>query len=155
MLRSPARLGAVFLAALVCAIGREGLRREVRAGTDVSGADMSPSVRSGIVALRLMSQPAGVSGCCLPPPSRPTGSRGNMPCGEVDTLTDVRYLRTMINGVPVVAAPAEIDIAVTDQLRAVLLEETGGGRWCCPRVGSARRSAGQRHQAVAGFVSAA
>jgi anti-sigma B factor antagonist len=33
----------------------------------------------------------------------------------------------MINGVPVVAAPGEIDITTAEQLRAVLLETTGSG----------------------------
>ena len=42
-------------------------------------------------------------------------------------MPDVRYLRKMINGVPVVAAPGEIDITTAGQLRAVLLEATGGG----------------------------
>jgi anti-sigma B factor antagonist len=39
----------------------------------------------------------------------------------------IRYRRKMINGMPVVAAPAEIDIATEDQLRAVLLDSIGGG----------------------------
>jgi anti-sigma B factor antagonist len=42
-------------------------------------------------------------------------------------LPDVRYLRKVINGVPVVAAPAEIDITTAEQLRAVLVEAAGGG----------------------------
>jgi anti-sigma B factor antagonist len=33
----------------------------------------------------------------------------------------------MVNGVPVVKAPAEVDITTADQLRAVLLEATAGG----------------------------
>lgn len=33
----------------------------------------------------------------------------------------------MIDGVPVVAAPAEIDITTAEQFRAVLLEATGAG----------------------------
>ena len=37
---------------------------------------------------------------------------------------EVRYLRTMINGVPVLATPAEIDITTAEQLRAVLLAAT-------------------------------
>ncbi len=36
----------------------------------------------------------------------------------------VRYLRKMINGVPVMATPAEIDITTAEQLRAVLLAAT-------------------------------
>lgn len=42
-------------------------------------------------------------------------------------MTEVRYFRTMINGVPVIAAPAEIDITTTDQLRAVLLDAASRG----------------------------
>jgi anti-sigma B factor antagonist len=42
-------------------------------------------------------------------------------------VTDVRYPGEMINGVAVVAAPAEIDITAAEQLRAVHLEETRGG----------------------------
>ena len=42
-------------------------------------------------------------------------------------MTEVRYLRSMINGVPVVAAPAEIDVTTTDQLRAVLLDAASRG----------------------------
>jgi anti-sigma B factor antagonist len=37
-------------------------------------------------------------------------------------MTEIRYLRTMIDGVPVVAMPAEIDITTADQLRGVLLD---------------------------------
>ena len=39
----------------------------------------------------------------------------------------VRYLRTMIDGVPVVSTPAEIDITTADELHAVLREATSGG----------------------------
>jgi anti-sigma B factor antagonist len=39
-------------------------------------------------------------------------------------VIEVRYLRTMINGVPVVATPAEIDVTTADQLGAVLLAAT-------------------------------
>jgi hypothetical protein len=35
-----------------------------------------------------------------------------------------RYLRTMINGVPVMATPAEIDVTTAEQLCAVLLTTT-------------------------------
>ena len=42
-------------------------------------------------------------------------------------MGDISYLRKMINGVPVVAAPAEIDITTADQLRAVLLDTTARG----------------------------
>lgn len=37
-------------------------------------------------------------------------------------MTEIRYLRTMISGVLVVAMPAEIDITTTDQLRGILLD---------------------------------
>jgi len=37
-------------------------------------------------------------------------------------MTGIRYLRMMINGVPVVTTPAEIDITTTDQLRAIFLD---------------------------------
>ena len=40
-------------------------------------------------------------------------------------MIQVRYLRKMINGVPVVATPAEIDVTTAAQLRAVLLAATG------------------------------
>ena len=39
-------------------------------------------------------------------------------------MIQVRYLRTMINGVPVMATPEQIDITTADQLRAVLLAAT-------------------------------
>jgi anti-sigma B factor antagonist len=39
-------------------------------------------------------------------------------------VVEVRYLRTMINGVPVMMAPAEIDVTTAEQLRAVLLAAT-------------------------------
>ena len=37
-------------------------------------------------------------------------------------MPDIRYLRMMTGGVPVVTAPPEIDITSADQLRAVLLD---------------------------------
>lgn len=39
-------------------------------------------------------------------------------------MTNARYTGTVVNGVPVVATPAEIDIATADQLRAALLHAT-------------------------------
>jgi anti-sigma B factor antagonist len=42
-------------------------------------------------------------------------------------MAGIRYLRKMINGVPVVSAPAEIDVATADQLRAVLLDTAARG----------------------------
>ena len=42
-------------------------------------------------------------------------------------MTEIRYPHTMIDGVPVVTAPAEIDITTTDQLRAVLLDAAAHG----------------------------
>ena len=44
-------------------------------------------------------------------------------------MIEVRYLRTMINGVPVMATPTEIDIMTAEQLRAVLLEATTENRY--------------------------
>ena len=41
-------------------------------------------------------------------------------------MLDVSYLRRMV-GVPVVAAPAEIDVITAGRLRAVLLEAAGAG----------------------------
>ncbi len=43
-------------------------------------------------------------------------------------MPEARYLRKMINGVPVVAAPAEIDITTAEQLGAVLLQAAGAGQ---------------------------
>lgn len=42
-------------------------------------------------------------------------------------MSDARYLRKLIDGVPVVEAPAEIDITTADQLRLVLLEAASAG----------------------------
>jgi anti-sigma B factor antagonist len=42
-------------------------------------------------------------------------------------MTGVRYPIEMVNGVPVVAAPAEIDVSNADRLRAVLLEAAARG----------------------------
>jgi anti-sigma B factor antagonist len=39
-------------------------------------------------------------------------------------VIQVRYLRKMINGVPVMATPAEIDTMTAEQLRAVVLAAT-------------------------------
>ena len=39
-------------------------------------------------------------------------------------MIQVRYLRKMINGVPVMATPAEIDTTTAEQLRAVVLAAT-------------------------------
>jgi anti-sigma B factor antagonist len=43
-------------------------------------------------------------------------------------MPECRYLRKMMHGVPVVTAPAEIDVTTADQLRMVLLEAAAGGR---------------------------
>jgi anti-sigma B factor antagonist len=42
-------------------------------------------------------------------------------------VTNIRYLRRMINGVAVVTAPAEVDITTADQLRTVLLYKATQG----------------------------
>ena len=39
-------------------------------------------------------------------------------------MVNVRYLRKMIDGVPVLTTPAEIDVTTAEQLRAVLLAAT-------------------------------
>jgi len=46
------------------------------------------------------------------------------PVREEWPVIQVRYLRKMINGVPVMATPAEIDVTTAEQLRAVLLAAT-------------------------------
>jgi len=57
------------------------------------------------------------------PRTRVSRSAGGCP------VIEVRYLRTMINGVPVMATPTEIDIMTAEQLRAVLLEATTENRY--------------------------
>ena len=42
-------------------------------------------------------------------------------------MPDIRFLRTMIDGIPVVTAPPEIDITNADELRAVLLDTATRG----------------------------
>lgn len=42
-------------------------------------------------------------------------------------MTDATYPDTVINGVPVLATPAEIDLTTADRLRAALLHATGNG----------------------------
>src|SRR5438045_7705524 len=42
-------------------------------------------------------------------------------------MPEIRYLCTMIGEVPVVTAPAELDITNADQLRAVLLDAAARG----------------------------
>ncbi len=46
---------------------------------------------------------------------------------EVGAVPEVRYLRKMIGGVPVVAAPPEIDVGTAAELRAVLIDAAGRG----------------------------
>jgi len=43
-------------------------------------------------------------------------------------VRDIKYLRKMIDGVPVVTAPPEADAATADQLRAVLLDTVVRGQ---------------------------
>jgi anti-sigma B factor antagonist len=78
-------------------------------------------VHSGCRASR-----SGSLGCALPRlPAGSPGSRTRVSCsGGGWPVVEVRYLRTMINGVPVITAPAEIDITTAGQLRAVLLAAT-------------------------------
>ena len=42
-------------------------------------------------------------------------------------MADIRYLRKLVSGVPVVTAPSEIDLSTADQLRAVLLDTAARG----------------------------
>jgi len=42
-------------------------------------------------------------------------------------VADIRYLRKLVSGVPVVTAPSEIDLITADQLRAVLLDTAARG----------------------------
>src|SRR6266480_5592885 len=53
-------------------------------------------------------------------------------------MTGVRYPIEMVNGVPVVAAPAEMDASNADWLRAVLLEAAarGGGTFVVDMTGT-------------------
>ena len=43
-------------------------------------------------------------------------------------MPDTEYYCTMVNGVPVVTTPEEIDIMTSEKLRSVLVEAAGGGR---------------------------
>ena len=52
-------------------------------------------------------------------------------------MIEVRYLRKMIDGVPVMATPAEIDVTTAEQLRAVLLAATEN-RYRTPEVDMTR-----------------
>jgi hypothetical protein len=92
---------------------------------------------SSVMTLRLSSQPA--RGSRLPPASpsrRPTGlPRTGKSCGRWTHVPGVRYLRKMINGVPVVAAPAEIDTTAAEHLRAVLLDSAARRHATIPRAG--------------------
>ncbi len=42
-------------------------------------------------------------------------------------MPDTEYYCTVVNGVPVVTTPEEIDIMTSEKLRAVLVEAAGGG----------------------------
>jgi hypothetical protein len=42
-------------------------------------------------------------------------------------VSEIRYLRKMTGGVPVVTAPPEIDITTADEFRAVLLDTAARG----------------------------
>jgi anti-sigma B factor antagonist len=42
-------------------------------------------------------------------------------------VPDIRYLRKMINGMPVVVGPSEIDVTTADELRSVLIGSAVGG----------------------------
>jgi hypothetical protein len=49
------------------------------------------------------------------------------PAREVGGTPGFRYLWNVVDGVPVVTTPAEIDLTTADQLRAVLLAAASGG----------------------------
>ena len=49
-------------------------------------------------------------------------------CRRWMQVPEARYLIKMTNGVPVVAAPAEIDITTAEQFRAILLRAAGCGQ---------------------------
>lgn len=79
---------------------------------------------------RLSRQPARCRAavCLARPPRRPPGSRARSASrGEVGNLNDSNDSVEMINGVPVVAAPAEIDVTTAEQLRSGLLEAASHG----------------------------
>jgi hypothetical protein len=62
----------------------------------------------------------------LTAPHDPSRSPGGNALSGRWPVPDVRYLRTMINGVPVVTTPAEIDTTTEDELQAVPREATSG-----------------------------
>ena len=70
---------------------------------------------------------SGGPGCALPrlPAGLPGSPDECVLFGRGDDLViEVRYLREMIDGVPVMATPPEIDVTTAEQLRAVLLAAT-------------------------------
>jgi anti-sigma B factor antagonist len=48
-------------------------------------------------------------------------------CAGGGPVPDIRYIGKMINGVPVIVAPAEIDVTIADELRVVLLDAFARG----------------------------
>lgn len=86
----------------------------------------------GSIALRLLSQPVRGSGrlhASVRPHADVPGSPGKASVlrGRCAQVSEIRYRCKMTGGVPVVTAPAEIDITTADQLRAVLLDAAARG----------------------------
>ena len=52
---------------------------------------------------------------------------GLCPAREVVAVTEIRYLVKLIDGVPVVRVPEEVDLTIVDQLYAVLLHAISRG----------------------------
>jgi anti-anti-sigma factor len=79
----------------------------------------------------LTRQPARDSELFVLPVLRSSGpvrpGRELCPAREVAAVTEIRYLVKLIDGMPVVRAPEEIDITVADQLHAVLLHAMSPG----------------------------
>jgi anti-anti-sigma factor len=108
----------------------ESLAKSSRAGRCPALRRETAVVTSSSIALRLTSQPVPEfrAGACLAPPhADPPGSQAWLPAREVARVAEVGYRHKMINGAPVVAAPAEIEITTAEQLRAVLLDTTSRG----------------------------
>jgi anti-sigma B factor antagonist len=87
---------------------------------------------SSNIAARLRSQPVRRSGLAGVPahPRRPTWfSRQRCVLrGRWAQTPDINYPVEVISGVPVVTAPAEIDVATAEQLRVVLVESAADGQ---------------------------
>ncbi|MGH3154575.1 MAG: STAS domain-containing protein [Streptosporangiaceae bacterium] len=76
---------------------------------------------------RLRGSRLGVPAACTACPAGLLGSRAGAAAGRWARVSSTRYFHTVINGVPVVTTPAEVDIATADQFRMVLLEAAARG----------------------------